>query len=234
MSESKESKSKVSEVATVIASYWIVSISMVYLNKLLLSNESLSIPAPLFVTWYQCIVTVVVCIVLGNLGEGTRSRGQKSFLNDFPKVKYDFKSGFQVLPLSLIFVAMITFNNLCLKYVEVSFYNVARSLSLVFNVIFSYFLLGQETNRSTLSTLLIICLGFYLGIEGEVHFSLLGTLSGVLSSVFVSLNSIYTAKVKFIFTYILLVSHWQFKLNQSINFLDLAQSGRRQISFTIL
>eukprot|EP01042_Synura_sphagnicola_P003206 gene3206-3963_t len=34
-----------------------------------------------------------------------------------------------------------------------------------------------------------------MGIEGEINFSLIGTLSGVLSSVFVSLNSIYTSKV---------------------------------------
>ena len=41
----------------------------------------------------------------------------------------------QVLPLSLVFVGMITFNNLCLKYVGVAFYNVGRSLTTVFNVV---------------------------------------------------------------------------------------------------
>jgi GDP-fucose transporter C1 len=38
-------------IASVIASYWVVSISMVYLNKMLLSNEEASMAAPLFVTW---------------------------------------------------------------------------------------------------------------------------------------------------------------------------------------
>ena len=42
---------------------------------------------------------------------------------------------FQVLPLSIVFVAMISFNNLCLKYVGVAFYYVGRSLSTVFNVV---------------------------------------------------------------------------------------------------
>lgn len=41
----------------------------------------------------------------------------------------------QVLPLSLVFVGMITFNNLCLQYVGVAFYNVGRSLTTVFNVV---------------------------------------------------------------------------------------------------
>jgi GDP-fucose transporter C1 len=48
---------------------------------------------------------------------------------------------------------------------------------------------------STLSTLIIVIIGFYIGIEGEINFSLFGTVSGVISSVFVSLNSIYTSKV---------------------------------------
>ncbi len=46
-----------------------------------------------------------------------------------------------MLPLSVVFVLMITFNNLTLKFVTVSFYNVGRSLTTVFNVVFTYFIL---------------------------------------------------------------------------------------------
>lgn len=42
---------------------------------------------------------------------------------------------------------MIASNNLCLKYVGVAFYFVGRSLTTVFNVIFSYTILGK-TERS--------------------------------------------------------------------------------------
>ena len=41
----------------------------------------------------------------------------------------------QVLPLSVVFVGMIVFNNLTLKYLGVAFYNVGRSLTTVFNVV---------------------------------------------------------------------------------------------------
>ena len=41
----------------------------------------------------------------------------------------------QVLPVSLVFVGMIVFNNLTLKYLGVAFYNVGRSLTTVFNVV---------------------------------------------------------------------------------------------------
>lgn len=183
------------QIIQVIATYWVVSISMVYLNKLLLSDPLVSIPAPLFITWFQCIVTVIICVILGKISDKGRGHGERGLFGDHPQVKYDVKSGIQVLPLSLIFVAMITFNNLCLKYVEVSFYNVARSLSLVFNVLFTYLILGNVTSRATCATLVLICVGFYAGIDGEINFSLKGTTCGVFSSIFVSLNSIYTAKV---------------------------------------
>jgi len=182
-------------VTSVISAYWIVSISMVYLNKMLLSDENASIAAPLFITWYQCVLTCVICIILGNMGEVTRRNGSKSFLDDFPIVKYNLKTGMSVLPLSLIFVAMVTFNNICLQYVAVSFYNVARCLSLVFNVVFTYVFLGRTTSLLTCSTLLVVMVGFISGVQGEIGLSVLGTAAGVLASLFVSLNSIFTTKV---------------------------------------
>jgi hypothetical protein len=68
----------------------------------------------------------------------------------------------KVSRLSAIFVGMIAFNNLCLQYVEVSFYTVARSLTIVFNVILSYWMLGERTSGATLVTLAAIILGFYV------------------------------------------------------------------------
>ena len=123
-------------VASVIAAYWIVSISMVYLNKIVLTSDGASIAAPLFVTWYQCVLTCVICIILGNLGEVTRNNGSKSFLDEFPIVRYNLKTGMKVLPLSLIFVAMITFNNICLQYVQVSFCKYYISISLINTIYF--------------------------------------------------------------------------------------------------
>ena len=182
-------------IIKVITAYWIVSISMVYLNKILLSSDETSIPAPMFITWFQCASTAVICLFLGEVGENTRKEGQDSFLNQFPRVNYSLGAGVKVLPLSIVFVGMIAFNNICLKHVEVSFYNTARSLSIVFNVTLTYFMLGIHTSVATCGTLVVVILGFYLGIDGEVHLSVFGTVAGVISSLFVSLNSIYTAKI---------------------------------------
>jgi GDP-fucose transporter C1 len=205
-------------IASVVGTYWVVSISMVYLNKILMSNEGISIPAPLFVTWYQCVVTVVICWIAGLCGQRAQNVAasnpaytavsvnengdsmpnnppKPSFFAQFPKAEYLVGTARQIFPLSLVFVGMITFNNLCLKWVEVSFYNVARSLTIVFNVFLSRVFLGIQSSYKTLLCLGIVILGFLMGSHGELNFSLLGTLAGVLSSLFVSLNSIFTKKV---------------------------------------
>lgn len=68
------------KIALVVASYFIISISMVFMNKFLL-NDKKSIPAPFFVTWYvicqfslwyryQCILTALIDWALGLLGDG--------------------------------------------------------------------------------------------------------------------------------------------------------------------
>jgi len=198
-------------IASVVATYWFVSISMVYLNKILMSSEAVSIQAPLFITWFQCVVTAIICWVAGRISEGIRKQVEslpltgaddgkgrsqaKGFFSQFPKAEYNAEIGKKILPLSFIFVGMITFNNLCLKYVEVSFYNVARSLTIVFNVTLSQVILGSSTSSRTALCLMIVVAGFFMGSKGEVNFTMIGTGFGICSSLFVSLNSIFTKKV---------------------------------------
>jgi GDP-fucose transporter C1 len=201
-----------SYIASVVATYWFVSISMVYLNKVLMSSEGVSISAPLFITWYQCVVTILICWAAGKIAEVMQRKSdvlptndgsdfdgnkghKKSFFSQFPKAIYHTDVGMKVLPLSIIFVGMISFNNLCLKYVEVSFYNVARSLTIVFNVVLSRVILGSPNSMKTLLCLAIVICGFFMGAKGEVNFTMIGTVFGIFSSLFVSLNSILTKKI---------------------------------------
>ncbi|XP_066491757.1 GDP-fucose transporter 1 isoform X2 [Tiliqua scincoides] len=180
-------------IATVVSLYWFISITMVFLNKYLLGSPSLSLNAPLFVTFYQCLVTVLICKILSLLS----SCCPLGYV-DFPSIRMDLKVSRSVLPLSVVFIGMITFNNLCLKYVGVAFYNVGRSLTTVFNVLLSYMLLKQTTSLYALLACAVIIGGFWLGIDQE---GVEGTLSwvgiafGILASLCVSLNAIYTKKV---------------------------------------
>jgi GDP-fucose transporter C1 len=108
-------------VAQIVIAYWSVSISMVYLNKFLLSSDEASIPAPLFLTWSQCFITCIICFIIGEIGGDSKT--SDGWFSTFPKARYQLAQAKEIAPLSLIFVGMITFNQLCLKYVEVSFYS---------------------------------------------------------------------------------------------------------------
>ncbi|KAL3067709.1 hypothetical protein OYC64_022097 [Pagothenia borchgrevinki] len=177
-------------IGAVVALYWFVSITMVFLNNYLLDNRELD--APLFVTFYQCLVTVGLCWLMQLLSKVCPG------LIDFPSVKFDLKTSREVLPLSIVFISMITFNNLCLKHVGVAFYTVGRSLSTVFNVLLSYIILKQTTSLQAIMCCGVILGGFWLGVDQE---GMTGTLSwtgvffGVVASACVSLNAIFTKKV---------------------------------------
>lgn len=191
---------KYAKIAAIVALYWFVSIAMVFLNKQILSGSSFSLDAPLFITWFQCLVTLLIT-VLGSALMNTSRRGgsnesqESQLISAFPKLHLRFKTVRQVLPLTVVFVGMISFNNLCLKNVGVAFYFVGRSLTTVFNVALTYFILGKSTSPKTIACCLCIVMGFFLGVDQE---QLIGTLSisgvffGVLASFFVSLNSILT------------------------------------------
>ena len=59
-----------------------------------------------------------------------------TFQVSFPELQLDTQVMKQVFPLSVVFVGMITFNNLCLKDVGVSFYYIGR-----------YILIGDQTTH---------------------------------------------------------------------------------------
>ena len=107
-----------------------------------------------------------------------------------PRIQLSYEKVKMVVPVTLVFCGMISFNNLCLQYVHVSFYQVARSLTIVFSIALSYFVLSQSTPYDELIWAFVIAAGFALGSLGELQFSMLGLSFGVISSFFVALYGI--------------------------------------------
>jgi len=177
--------SKYIKIFFVVALYWFTSILMVFVNKALLSKINLE--APLFITWSQCVITVVLSILI-KLANRTPFKTLNVIRKDIC---------YKMLPVSILFTSMIATNNLCLKYVDVSFYYIGRSLTTVFNVIFSYILLKQLSSWKCISCCALIIFGFLLGVDQESlteTFSLAGTVFGILGSLSLSLYSIYMKK----------------------------------------
>eukprot|EP00871_Galdieria_phlegrea_P000002 jgi/Galph1/1001/GphlegSOOS_G5814.1 len=173
-----------SQVVAAVSFYWLVSISLVFINKLLFSGDSFKVDAPLFITWFQCLVTVLCCYSLRGIS-----------WTGMPKFDLNLNTCIRLLPLSIIFTLMVVFNNICLKYVEVSFYQVARSLTIIFNVALDFLLLAQKTSPAAIGCCLIVVSGFWLGNREEIRWSLIGVVSGVISSFFVAMNAIYVKKM---------------------------------------
>lgn len=191
------------KIVAVVLFYWAISILMVFLNKYVFSDKKeFNLDAPLFITFFQCLCSIAVTLLFSlvdRLAKPTCLR-----LIDFPE-RFTFSTHIarKTLPLTLVFVSMIVFNNLCLKYVQVAFYFVSRSLTTVFNVIFVFLILHQRTSLNVILSCLTMIAGFLLGVDQENrdqtadqnHLNYFGIFFGLLSSIFVSLNAIYAKKV---------------------------------------
>lgn len=112
----------------------------------------------------------------------TRVELQTQFsLLRFPYVLF---SPFKALPVAILFTSMVSTNNLCLKYVPVSFYYIGRSLTTVFNVMLSYMLLGQTSSLHCILCCAIIVGGFLLGVDQESIAGMCSTKSTIVICIF--------------------------------------------------
>jgi GDP-fucose transporter C1 len=49
--------------------YRIISILTVFVNKTLLSVDQLDVDAPIFIVWFQCLVSAIICFSLSRLSK---------------------------------------------------------------------------------------------------------------------------------------------------------------------
>jgi GDP-fucose transporter C1 len=163
--------------------YMTTSIALVFLNRLVLTDKTEKAGA-LFVSWYQFVVAYVLIIVITTLCPNV------PLLNLFPRLSYKPEIFLKVIPVSMAYLLMIGFNNKCLEYVSVSAYQIVRSLTIAFNIVLTYFILGDKTSIRACLACLGVVVGFFFGLEGEVGISFKGAVYGVSSSLFVALYSI--------------------------------------------
>eukprot|EP00922_Rhytidocystis_sp_ex-Travisia-forbesii_P033834 GHVS01050257.1.p1 GENE.GHVS01050257.1~~GHVS01050257.1.p1 ORF type:complete len:739 (-),score=115.20 GHVS01050257.1:292-2508(-) len=108
----------------------------------------------------------------------------KSLQDFFPFEAFHLETCWRVLPLAVCFVGMVAFSNLCLKYTQVSTYQVARSMTLLFTVGFSFVVLGQRQSFQSMAGCCLIVIGFFVGSLDSSTLSFLGVSMGVCSSAF--------------------------------------------------
>jgi len=161
-----------------VSFYIVTALIMVFVNKWVLNSVSL----PFTLLWFQVIVAVILLHFTGIFG-----------ILQLPIIEKQKCIG--LLPLIAINVLGLSFNTICLQYVDASFYQVARALVLPFTVIFSFIFLSQKSSYKILLACLIVCIGFFVGVSSErLTISVAGIIFGICSSISTALHAIVIKK----------------------------------------
>jgi GDP-fucose transporter C1 len=178
----------------VVKFYFVISISTVFLNRYLMAGSKYKFNYPLTMTWFQLVVAIVCIIVTYPL------HNKVSALSFLPDLEFKWDVAKEISPLTIVYIGMLAFNNLCLNYVDIHLYQIARSLTICFTVVMSYFILGERTSWMAIFACFVVFIGYVTGAVGEVYanadkadaisFSWYGLFFGLASSVFVALNGI--------------------------------------------
>ncbi|EIM21424.1 hypothetical protein E3Q22_02904 [Wallemia mellicola] len=156
-----------SAVTAVVIFYLTAAIIMVLVNKAVLNVEN---TPPLFFLFVQLAIAVIL-LLASHLFRLVR----------LPKIERNVARG--LWKLIMINVAGLSFNNYCLKYIDASFYQVARGLVLPITVAISYIFLRTRPSPWILGACVIICLGFFISVHpGEADLNATGIVFGLLSS----------------------------------------------------
>lgn len=189
----------IGQLAVVVSVYWTVSILLVFVNKYLVEDPGLAtVDISMFICWVQCIINVLLLLCIKTARSCITGRDRTLTCSR------RLRTMRRIAVVSVTYVAMLYLNNLCLKSVGVSFYNTARSMTLVFTALFSRLLLRSPVSTGPLLCCLLVCLGFLLGIDQENDLGSLpleGLLYGLLTSLVGSLNIIYIKKTLEVVSY---------------------------------
>ncbi|KAL9644217.1 hypothetical protein ABK040_005678 [Willaertia magna] len=179
-------------IVFVVVFYFIISISTVYLNKYIMDLGPYTFHFPLTMTWIQLVIALL-CIFI------TYSLNRKiHFLNFLPNFEYNLETSLQILPLSIIYVGMLSLTNLCLDYSDIHLFHTSRSISICFTAIFTFLLLGENISLKIILSCLFVFLGYILAGMEEIHLSKIseyGLAFGLLSSCFTALYSVFIKKL---------------------------------------
>lgn len=185
---------RVGRVCLVLGSYVALSILTVFWTKHLVGGK---IPTPLVLSWVQQGVGLLLHVVISGavaLFCGHQSAVGRALSMAVPVIRIRPKLMMRMLPLSFCFVGMIGFANMCLQRVQVSVYQVARSLTLVFSLVLSVCWLKQRVLKGDILSCLLVSLGFALmTVVGAETASVSGYLMGALASLF---QATYMVKMK--------------------------------------
>ncbi|CAE6481635.1 unnamed protein product [Rhizoctonia solani] len=137
------------KVAASVSFYIVAAIAMILANKWVLNETD----TPVFFLFCQLVVAVLLFVIAHVVGIVKLPR-----MVDGPLLK-------GLMPMITVNVLGLNFNNFCLKYVDASFYQIARGLVLPFTVVTSVmFLRALPPSKRILLACSIVTGGFFTGV----------------------------------------------------------------------
>ncbi|KAI0284567.1 hypothetical protein BGY98DRAFT_947545 [Russula aff. rugulosa BPL654] len=162
-------------VAGTVTFYLVAALAMVMVNKWVLNVTS----APLFFLFAQLVIAVILTLL-----------GHALKIITVPLMRIDRPILTGLAPTVIFNVLSLSLSNYSLRFVDASFYQVARGLILPFTVVTSYTLLRARPSLPILLSCSIVTLGFFVGVFlDNVHVSGSGILFGVASSLMTALHA---------------------------------------------
>jgi GDP-fucose transporter C1 len=155
--------------------YLVAALAMVMANKWVLNSTE----APLFFLFTQLVIAVLLFLA-----------GHAANLFIVP-LHFDKQIVQGLVPTVSLNVVGLSFSNYTLKYVDASFYQVARGLVLPFTVCTSLFVLHSRPSLRILLACLLVTMGFFVGVFLDgAKVSVLGVTFGVVSSMITAVHSV--------------------------------------------
>ncbi|KAI0694136.1 hypothetical protein BC835DRAFT_1350852 [Cytidiella melzeri] len=170
--------SRVAVTGTVLF-YLVAALAMVVANKWVLNNTDV----PLFFLCTQLAIAVVLFLA-----------AHVSGLLQLP-LEFNLQVVKGLIPMIGLNVLGLSFSNYTLKFVDASFYQVARGLVLPFTVATSYVFLQSRPSFLALFACSLVTLGFFVGVFLDgTSVSLVGVSFGIASSMITAIHSVVIKK----------------------------------------
>ncbi|KAG7095680.1 hypothetical protein E1B28_006395 [Marasmius oreades] len=159
----------------VVVFYLVAALSMVMANKWVLDETG----APLFFLFTQMLIAVVLFLLSDAF----------KLLPD--RLSFDLQICKSLIPMIGLNVVGLSFSNYTLKYVDASFYQVARGLVLPFTVFTSFIALHARPSLQILLACVVVTMGFFVGVFLDgTPISRVGIFFGVVSSAITATHSV--------------------------------------------
>ncbi|KAJ3507494.1 hypothetical protein NMY22_g16912 [Coprinellus aureogranulatus] len=166
-------------VTGVVLFYLVAALAMVMANKWVLNTTD----TPLFFLWTQLAIAAllfVICDLFRALPD---------------RLSFDIATAKEMGAVVGLNVVGLSFSNYTLKYVDASFYQVARGLVLPFTVVVSFIFLHARPSLKVLSACGVVTFGFFIGVFLDgTPVSMLGIFFGVASSAITAVHSVVIKK----------------------------------------